>query len=397
MEAIMSIVNEAAPNQTHVGAACSNPKNQVFTVIGYADQPYSTNKNSPSRLACSLEFDPAGAKSYVYGLYYDANAPERQGIISCRAREVQVVRDINDVRLLNAAMKSPFYNPELIRHFVQILQGNVTCDLPFTQSLLRGYIIRGFDNMVQILHSKYITLLKEAGVGKDLVSLIVQGASQEVTRPKGAVRTTLTQSEIKLDQMRMRALTSDSSSLRKSTLHSLYFGNDRESALLVLQEDKKVKCLRVATCSYIGFEEATLKATKKLPLKVSRQINVGAASQKVLLVLDSESMMNMASKEVRDVVKTANFVLTDDGFSLATFVAKIEPMVEEDKTLAQLAKTAFVLVSKDALDGILNSVSSQEDGLVESTNADYSKGMLTDALTEAIAKITSEGIKAVTN
>ena len=65
----------------------------------------------------------------------------------------------------------------MARHFLSILQGRVTCSTPFAQSLLRNYIVRGFDNMIQILHSKYIQFLSEHGLSKDFLAYVVKGAA----------------------------------------------------------------------------------------------------------------------------------------------------------------------------------------------------------------------------
>ena len=148
IEAVMSIVHESAPNHMHVGAACSNTRNQIFTVIGFSDKDYTASKNNAQGLDCGLEFDPANSRSVVYGLYFDANSPERQEIIDCKARETQFVRDISEAHLLNAARNSPFFQEDVIAHFLQILQGTVTCGAAFTQSLLVNYIIRGMNNMI---------------------------------------------------------------------------------------------------------------------------------------------------------------------------------------------------------------------------------------------------------
>ena len=79
MEAIMSIVNESAPNQIHYGSVCANQANQVFTVIGFFEKPYNETKLKPNEQLDSFspEFDPSSPKKYIYGLYYDANSPER--------------------------------------------------------------------------------------------------------------------------------------------------------------------------------------------------------------------------------------------------------------------------------------------------------------------------------
>ena len=52
-------------------------------------------------------------------------------------------------------------------------------------------------------------------------------------------------------------------------------------------------------------------------------------------------------------------MLSDDGFDLATFVSKIEPLIEADKDEAALARTSFILVARDAFDSLLCSVASQ--------------------------------------
>ena len=41
--------------------------------------------------------------------------------------------------------------------------------------------------------------------------------------------------------------------------------------------------------------------------------------------------MSLEDKTVLNVVKTVNTVLTDDSFSLAAFVSKVELIIEEDK------------------------------------------------------------------
>lgn len=148
--------------------------------------------------------------------------------------------------LLSGAKNSPFYSQEVVAHFLQILRGSVSCATPFTQSLLRNYIIRGVNNMIAILHNKYLQFLGEAGLSQDLVAFIIEGAGAGVakTLPRDAVRTTITRSEIKVDQMRAKALTSNSS-LKKSTPHKLCLGPSRESALVMIQEDRTVKFLRV--------------------------------------------------------------------------------------------------------------------------------------------------------
>lgn len=128
----------------------------MFTVLGFSDKDYNKSKTKPADLECSLHFDPTRDSKYVYGLYYDANSPERQEIIDCATREAKFVRNINDVVLLGAAKNSPFNNAEVAQHFMKILKDEVVCSSPFVQKLLKNCITRGFNNMVEIMHSKYI-------------------------------------------------------------------------------------------------------------------------------------------------------------------------------------------------------------------------------------------------
>ena len=89
--------------------------------------------------------------------------------------------------------------------------------------------------------------------------------------------------------MRIKALTSDCS-LRKSVPHKLYLGESRESAFVVVQQDKTIKYLRVPVSKFLGFDENALKALRQLPLKSRDQVNQAEAQKKVLVALDSESM-----------------------------------------------------------------------------------------------------------
>ena len=169
----MSIINESSPNQIHVGAACANERNQVFTVIGFSDKQYNKAKNKPHELDFTLDFDPSNQRKIVYGLYYDPNSPERQEIIDVQSRSTTFVRDISDVFLLSAAKNSPFYDPDIVRHLLSILQGKVHCHQGFLEQILRGYIVRGINNMVQILHNKYLQMLQEAGLSREIFAYIV--------------------------------------------------------------------------------------------------------------------------------------------------------------------------------------------------------------------------------
>ena len=145
--------------------------------------------------------------------------------------------------------------------------------------------------MIAILHNKYLQFLGEAGLSQDLVAFIIEGAGAGVakTLPRDAVRTTITRSEIKVDQMRSKALTSNSS-LKKSTPHKLCMGPSRESALVMIQEDKTVKFLRVQTSKYLAFDPAVLKALTACPLKVGDQINVDEPAKKAIAIIPSSAL-----------------------------------------------------------------------------------------------------------
>ena len=116
-----------------------------------------------------------------------------------QSRSTTFVRDISDVFLLSAAKNSPFYNPDIVRHLLSILQGKVHCQQGFLEQILRGYIVRGINNMVQILHNKYLQMLQEAGLSREIFAYIVQSASAVLERSKDAIQSTIIQSEIKID------------------------------------------------------------------------------------------------------------------------------------------------------------------------------------------------------
>ena len=87
--------------------------------------------------------------------------------------------------------------------------------------------------MVQIMHNKYVQFLRENGVSSSILDFIVKGASSKSELPSDVMKTTITQAEIKLDQMRMKALTSDTS-LKKSTPHKFYLSESRASAFVMI-------------------------------------------------------------------------------------------------------------------------------------------------------------------
>ena len=77
IETLMNMINETAPNQLHVGASCSNERNQVFTVIGFSEKSFQQAKQKPQDIDLDLYFDLSSSKRNVYGLFYDPNSPER--------------------------------------------------------------------------------------------------------------------------------------------------------------------------------------------------------------------------------------------------------------------------------------------------------------------------------
>ena len=76
-------------------------------------------------------------------------------------------------------------------------------------------------------------MLGDAGLRKEIIAYIVKSASVGPIRSKDAIKTTIIQSEIKVDQMRIKALTSDSS-LRRSTPHKLFLSDTRETGFVMI-------------------------------------------------------------------------------------------------------------------------------------------------------------------
>ena len=67
-----------------------------------------------------------------------------------------------------------------------------------------------------ILHTSYVNFMAEAGLSRNFFSFFVKGASDVIELPEDAVQATITQSEIRLDQMRIQGLVTETS-LTKST------------------------------------------------------------------------------------------------------------------------------------------------------------------------------------
>ena len=76
-----------------------------------------------------------------------------------------------------------------------------------------------------------------------------------------------------------------------------------------------------------------LKALTACPLKVGEQINVDEPPKKAIAVVPSSALLAL-DKETSSIVKASPYVLSDDGFDLATFVSKVEPLIEADKDQA---------------------------------------------------------------
>ena len=95
--------------------------------------------------------------------------------------QVKLVRDVTNHLTLLAAKNSILNSPDVIQQFVSILKGETVAEndkkSPVKQALLHSYIMRGFDNMLQALQSKYIEFLASSSLSKELLSCILKGAS----------------------------------------------------------------------------------------------------------------------------------------------------------------------------------------------------------------------------
>lgn len=102
----------------------------------------------------------------------------------------------------------------------------------------------------------------------------------------------MTQTEIKIDQMRMKALTTDTS-LLKSTMHKIYFSQSRKTAFVALEEDPDVKYIRVDILKYAGFDLASLKTMKSMAIKDRTQVNVDSSAKNNLVLIASDTLLSM--------------------------------------------------------------------------------------------------------
>ena len=149
---------------------------------------------------------------------------------------------------------------------MKILSGEVSCTQPFLQNLLRNYLIRGFNNILMILHSQYMTFLAEAGLSKEFFSFFLKGASAEVEVPEETAKTTINQCEIRLDQMRVQGLTTETS-ITKATPHHIYVPKSAENALFLVQGSKHAICQRLPIRKILGNEYGKSKVPSELVLK----------------------------------------------------------------------------------------------------------------------------------
>ena len=208
--------------------------------------------------------------------------------------------------------------------------------------MLRSFLLRGLNNMLLILHNQYTSFLAGAGLSKEFFALVVQGSSA-VKQSKTSQQASISTSEIRLDLIRLKALTSDSS-LCKSTPHKLYISESGEQLAIVILEGKSVKCLRLPAPKIYGVEKG--KASKLPPmlnLKGREQVNLDRGLKSGAMLLPS-GLINDLEKETQQALSASAYVITDSGFAFANFVAKIEPLIEEDKGQAGMARTTFIVV-----------------------------------------------------
>ena len=85
------------------------------------------------------------------------------------------------------------------------------------------------------------------------------------------------------------------------------------------------------------------------------------------------------SEETVSYLKAVQNVLTDTSFSLDDYATQIESLIEKDADLAGLAKTSFILVNEDAFKSLEDSVTSEANDLMTSTETQ--SGLIEDIVT----------------
>ena len=396
IDAVMTIISEASPNQIHVGAPCANPQNQVFTVIGFSEIDYNQAKQKPQNFTFGMHFDPSGNRKIVYGLYFDPSNPERQEIIDCKARECKFVRELNDAVLLTSAKASPFLDADVMKHFMKILQGTIKNEQEFVQSILRNYIVRAINNMIQILHNQYTSFLAASGISRDLFALVLEGSSQDTQRKISKIETTMTLCELRLDQMRLKGLTSDSS-LIKSTPHKFQIGSTPDDVMIIIEESKSAKCMKLRPLKFCGFEQDKIVKLPVTTLKVASQIDLKRTSKNSILLLDGESL-NARDKQTQKALAAVTYVITDSKFNFPNFVTMLEAADENDKAMKKsIANTSFIMVNDDAFTTLYGTVTSASSNLVESLGEEALAGFEEDQVTRALSKLIGAKVGPVTS
>lgn len=142
------------------------------------DKSLDEVKDKPELLdSMAMVFDPASQNKFVYGLFFDVNSPQRQEIIDCQIRKAKLMGQIFDET--SAAKNSPFFLPEVVQHFMAILEGTHSCRDAFAQTLLCNHIVRGMNKMVQMLQSRYLQFLSQLNLSKSFLAYILAGASTQ--------------------------------------------------------------------------------------------------------------------------------------------------------------------------------------------------------------------------
>ena len=118
----------------------------MMTVLGFSLENLK-NAHVPD-IKLSHEFSLEDPSTMLHGLYFDANNPDRQEVISVFPNEVSPIANLTVVKTAEAAEKSPFFDSEIVEHFLNILsQKDMKIEKetdPVTLKMLKCYIARGF-------------------------------------------------------------------------------------------------------------------------------------------------------------------------------------------------------------------------------------------------------------
>ena len=152
--------------------------------------------------------------------------------------------------------------------------------------------------------------------------------------------------------------------------------------------------MRVSSVKYCGFEEKVLKTLKVFNLKVIESVNVDSAPAKCFVMIDN-SIISSLDDDTQKILKVSTHVLTDDAFSLKDYVEKITPLIEADKEKSFLAKTSFITLPAETFASLQESVRSQKDDLVKSS--EILSGFKEDEFTTTLSKLACKGVSCVTS